>query len=186
MLTRRTALVAMIAAALVTVGLAPSSKADDKKKDVTGTWKWTQQMGRRGGQGQGDGGGQGGQGGQGQGQGREVTLKLKQDGEKVTGTLMAPAGGRRGGQDGQGGGGQGGQGGGQGQEVQIKDGKISADGTLSFSVTRQGRNGNEMTQKYKGKLDGDTIKGTISFEGQNGAQERPWEAKRAESSDKKA
>jgi hypothetical protein len=166
------ALVALVGAAVAMVGLAQSAQAADK--NATGTWKWTQQMGRRG--------GQDGNNNQQQGQGREFTLKLKQDGEKVTGTLMAPAGGRRGGQDGQGG--QGNQNA-QGRETEIKNGKITADGTLSFEVTRQGRGGNEMTTTYKGKLDGDTIKGTMSFETQNGAQERPWEAKRA-TEDKKA
>ena len=48
-------------------------------------------------------------------------------------------------------------------------------GTLAFSVTRK-RNNNEVTTKYSGKRDGDTIKGKI--EGPQG-QPRDWEAKRA-------
>jgi hypothetical protein len=118
--------------ALVTAGFSAMA-ADDKKADATGTWKWTMQ-GRQG------------------GQAREVSLKLKQDGEKLTGTM----------------------GGGQ-NETEIKDGKIDKDGTLSFSVTRK-RQDNEVTTKYSGKVEGDTIKGKI--EGPQG-QPRDWEAKRS-------
>jgi len=117
---------------LVMAGVSAMA-ADDKKADATGTWKWTMQ-GRQG------------------GQAREVSLTLKQDGDKLTGKM----------------------GGGQ-NETEIKDGKIDKDGALSFSVTRK-RGDQEITQKYSGKLDGDTIKGKI--EGAQG-QPRDWEAKRA-------
>jgi hypothetical protein len=86
--------------------------------------------------------------------------KLKQDGEKLTGVIM----GRN------------------NQETEIKDGKVSKDGELSFAVTRE-RNGQSMTTKYTGKLDGDKIKGKMMREGGQG-QGRDWEAKRAKEESK--
>src|SRR5687768_14605276 len=85
------------------------AKADAKKADATGTWTWTAQ-GRNG------------------GEAREITLKLKQEGEKVTGTMS----GR------------------QGNDTAITNGKIAGD-EVSFDVTREFQ-GNSMTQKYKGKI----------------------------------
>jgi hypothetical protein len=105
--------------------------------NATGTWKWsfTTQNGET----------------------RESTLKLKQDGEKLTGAVT----GR------------------QGNDTEIKDGKIDKDGNVSFSVVRE-FNGNTRTQKYAGKLDGDTIKGKIEMQGRDGeTRSRDWEAKRA-------
>ena len=84
-----------------------------------------------------------------------ITLTLKQDGEKVTGKLKAGN-----------------------NETDIKDGKIDKDGNVSFAVTRKGRNDQETTTKYTGKLEGDTIKGKQEREGGNG-QARDWEAKRS-------
>ena len=113
---------------------APSLAADAK---VDGTWKWsfTTQNGET----------------------RESTMKLKQDGEKVTGTVT----GR------------------QGAETEIKDGKVDKDGNVSFNVVRE-FNGNSRTQKYAGKVDGDTIKGKIEMQGRDGeTRSRDWEAKRA-------
>ena len=131
MLTLRNAVRVLVCMTLVMGGFA--AVAQEKKADATGTWKWTMQ-GRQG------------------GQAREVSLTLKQEGDKLTGKM----------------------GGGQ-NETEIKDGKIDKDGTLSFSVTRK-RQDNEVTTKYSGKLDGDTIKGKI--EGPQG-QPRDWEAKRS-------
>ena len=56
------------------------------------------------------------------------------------------------------------------------------DGELSFSVTREGRDGQKMTSKYSGKLSGDTIKGKIEMPARGGGEARTldWEAKRAE------
>ena len=136
MLTLRSAVRVLVCMTLVMAGVSAVAAPDDKKADATGTWKWTMQ------------GSQGGQG-------REVSLKLKQDGDKLTGTM----------------------GGGQ-NEVEIKDGKIDKDGTLSFSVTRK-RQDMEFTTKYSGKLDGDTIKGKQESERNGQAQSRDWEAKRA-------
>jgi hypothetical protein len=86
------------------------------------------------------------------GQTFEQKAKLKQDGEKVTGVIV----GRN------------------NQETEIKDGKLK-EGALSFDVTRE-RQGQSVTIHYKGKLDGDTIKGTSEREG---GQSREWVAKRA-------
>ena len=93
-------------------------------------------------------------GGQG-GQTFQQRAKLKQDGEKLTGVIM----GRN------------------NQETEIKDGKIK-DGEISFTVTRE-RQGQTMTTKYTGKLDGDKIKGKTERERDGQTQSREWEAKRA-------
>ena len=113
--------------------------AEDKGK-VDGTWKWSQ-AGQNG-------------------QTRESTLKLKQEGEKVTGVMV----GRNG-------------------ETEIKEGKIDKDGEVSFNVTRE-FNGNSFTAKYHGKLDGDTIKGKAETAGGDQARSRDWEAKRVKDGEK--
>ena len=114
-------------------------RAEDKKTDPTGTWSWTV-AGRNG------------------GADRKMTLKLKLEGDKVTGKLITP--GRN-----------------QNTETEIKDGKIK-DGEVSFSITRE-RGGNTMVTKYTFKITGDTLKGKTSME-RNGeaGRERDWEAKR--------
>ena len=124
----------LLATALV-VTLAGSlgmARADDKA-NPTGTWKWTVSI---------------------QGQDREMTLKLKLEGDKLTGAMV----GRN------------------NQETAIEDGQFK-DGEVSFKVTRE-RQGNKITTKYSGKISGDSIKGKIEREGQEG---RDWEAKRAKS-----
>src|SRR5262245_3469942 len=68
-----------------------------------------------------------------------MTLELKQDGEKLTGTLVRE---------------------GSDMKSEISDGKIK-DSDLSFNVVRE-FNGNKVTSAYKGKIDGDTIKGNIT------------------------
>jgi hypothetical protein len=87
------------------------------------------------------------------GQTFEQKAKLKQEGDKVTGVIT----GRN------------------NQETEIKDGKLSSDGELTFNVTRE-RQGQTVTMKYKGKVEGDTIKGTSE---RDGGQSREWVAKRA-------
>jgi len=110
------------------------AKAEDKKADPSGTWKWSFT-------------GQGGQT-------RETTLKLKLDGEKLTGTVS-----------------------GRGGETAIAEAKLKGE-EISFQVTRE-FNGNKVTTKYNGKISGDTIKGKMEFERDGQAQTRDWEAKRA-------
>ncbi|HXJ59642.1 MAG TPA: hypothetical protein VNU68_23615 [Verrucomicrobiae bacterium] len=114
---------------------ALSAQADDKKNDPTGTWTWSM-PGR-------------------DGQTRQATLKLKLDGDKLTGTMA----GRN------------------NSETAIEDAKIKGE-DISFKVTRELPNGNKFSTKYAGKLSGDTIKGKAEFERNGEAQSRDWEAKR--------
>ena len=125
---------AVAALVMACAGLVGVARADDKASP-TGTWKYMT--------------------GRGDNQ-REVTLKLKQDGDKVTGTVSM----------------------GSGEETKIEDGTYKS-GEVSFKVTRE-RNGNKRTIKYHGKVEGDSIKGKTEFEGRDGqAMSRDWEAKRA-------
>ena len=84
----------------------------------------------------------------------EIGMTLKADGEKLSGTV-----GR------------------EDRKADIKDGTFK-DGEVSFNVVRE-RDGQAFTSKYKGKLDGDTIKGTIEFEFGGETRNFDWEAKRA-------
>lgn len=117
---------------LVVAGFASISRAADKP-DPTGTWKWSVTRNN---------------------QTFEPTLKLKLEGEKLTGTISGQ----------------------NNQETVIDDAKFK-DGEVSFAVTRE-RNGQKFTTKYKGKLDGDTIKGKSERERNGQTMETDWEAKR--------
>ena len=158
------ALTSLIITAALALGAATEVRAADKKADVTGTWSWTMQ-------------GRGGQGGNADANAtpRKVTLKLKADGEKLTGTIAQPMG-RRGGGDGAAPAAP--------RETEISDGKIKGD-EISFSVKRE-FNGNAFVTKYNGKVEGDTIKGKVEAPGRQGGDptSRDWEAKR-EAGDKK-
>jgi hypothetical protein len=118
-----------------------------------------------GGQGQAPGqgpGGPGGGGGQGRGGGGQaITLVLALTAGKLTGSYTAPARG----------------GGGEPTVIQIADGAVSADGTITFSVTTEGRAG-PTTAKFAGKLAGDKITGTRTAPGRGGGDpvEAAWEA----------
>ncbi|PYK62802.1 MAG: hypothetical protein DME21_05160 [Verrucomicrobia bacterium] len=114
-------------------------QAQDKKADPTGTWTWTT-PGRNG------------------GPDRKSTLKLKVEGDKLTGTLSAP--GR----------------GGQSNDSAIADGKLKGD-EISFTVIRE-FGGNKITAKYNGKISDDSIKGKIETERNGQTNSRDWEAKR--------
>jgi hypothetical protein len=85
------------------------------------------------------------------GQTRDTTLTLKLDGGKLTGTIT----GRN------------------NQETAIEEGAFK-DGEVSFQVTRE-RNGEKFTTKYKGKVSGDTITGTVE---RREGQSRDWKAER--------
>ena len=149
-LCTRMLLVVAIACLASTARAADDKKADDKKPEekkpaagnVTGTWKWTTTQ---------------------QGQERENTLKLKQEGEKVTGALV----GRN------------------NRETEITDGKVK-EGQVSFKVTRT-QQGQERTTAYTAKLEGDTLKGKIETPGRDGGapRSRDWEAKRVKEEEKK-
>lgn len=123
----------LVALGLV-AGLSGSSRADDKKADPDGTWTWKFQRQ----------------------DGEEVTstLKIKQDGEKLTGKLNS-----------------------FGNEADIAEGKIDKDGNLSFQVVRD-FGGNQVTIKYKGKVEGDTMKLKAEFERDGEVRTREFEAKR--------
>ena len=90
------------------IAMAGVARAAD---DPTGTWKWERKFND---------------------QTFAVSLKLKLEGDKLTGTLTA-----------------------RNMDTEIQDGKFK-DGDISFSVTRE-RNGQKFSQKYAGKLSGDTI-----------------------------
>jgi hypothetical protein len=126
--------------AIFALGFLGVAQAQDKKADATGTWTWTR-PGRNGGAEQ------------------KMSLKLKVEGDKVTGKLTSP--GRQDGTP---------------VETEIKDGKIKGD-EISFTITRE-YNGNSMTMKYSGKVTADAIKGKIDSDRNGQAQSRDWEAKR--------
>ena len=96
------------------------------------------------------GGGQGGGGAQGGGAPAPQTLMLKQDGTKVSGTLS----------------------GGRGGDVPV-DGSVSGN-TFTFSVMRQGRDGNTMTINYTATVTGDSMSGKMN----NGRGDREFTAKK--------
>src|SRR5213595_3210389 len=123
-----TALLQLATCAALALGALGQLQAADKKADPSGTWTWTQ-PGRNG------------------GPDRKSTLKLKVDGDKVTGTISAP--GR----------------GGQASDTEIGDGKIKGD-EVSWNVSRE-LNGNKVVSKYNGKVSGDTIKGKVERPGRN-------------------
>lgn len=77
------------------------------------------------------------------GQKREVSINLKADGDKLTGSV----GGRMG-------------------DTDITNGKVDGD-TIKFDVVRE-FNGNSMTMHYTGKVSGDSIQFTVAREGSDG------------------
>jgi hypothetical protein len=124
---------AFAAVILVVAGSATTVRADDTP-NPTGTWKWTVEN---------------------NGQTREITLKLKLDGDKLTGSVV-----RR-----------------NNQETAIEDATYK-DGEVSFKVTRD-RNGQKTTTKYTAKVSGDTLKGKSETDRDGQTQSRDFEAKRA-------
>lgn len=123
--------------AVLALGFLAEAKAADAKAD--GTWIWTMQ-GRNG------------------GPDRKMTLKLKTEGQKLTGKMITP------GRDN------------ANVETEIKEGTVKGD-EISFKVVREFQ-GNSMTSKYTGKVTADLIKGKIETERDGQARSRDWEAKR--------
>lgn len=121
MILRRTAAVWM---ALAACALA----ADDAKPE--GTWKWSVDR---------------------NGEKIETTLKLKLEGEKLSGTIT--------GRD--------------NKETAIEEASFK-DGEVKFQITRE-RNGEKIAIKYSGKVSGDTITGKTEV----GDRSRDWKAERA-------
>src|SRR5262245_23243180 len=130
--TRETAMRRLVLGlfALALVGLSLPAMA----ADATGTWKWTANFG---------------------GQSRDATLKLKQEGDKLTGVYV---------------------GGQNNTETAIEDASIK-DNTISFKVTRE-RNGQKFTTKYSGTLKDDTITGKSERDRDGQTQSSDWVAKR--------
>jgi hypothetical protein len=92
------------------------------------------------------------------GQEMEYTLTLQVEGENLKGKLVR---------------------GPQARTSEISNGTYK-DGELRFDVVTE-RGGNTLTSKYRGKIEGDTIKGTRQFLRPDGGEPRTrdWEAKRA-------
>ncbi len=118
---------------LSVAGVAGVTRAEEKKADPTGSWKWTIQRSKGN---------------------VDVVLKLKLEGDKLTGTLVQ---GKR--------------------EMPIEEGKYQ-EGEISFQLTREHK-GQKTVQKFHGKLSDSSIKGTIVVERNGKAKSQDWEAKRA-------
>ncbi|MEW6161198.1 MAG: hypothetical protein AB1813_27525 [Verrucomicrobiota bacterium] len=126
-----TGLLSLVALALLA---SPAAAQEKKPADVAGTWKWTFTTQN--------------------GQTFDSTLKLKQDGEKITGVYVGRGG----------------------TEIAIEEAKLKAD-ELSFKITRE-RDGQKFVAKYNGKVSGDAIKGKVETDFGGQTRERDWEAKR--------
>jgi len=116
-------------------GFMSLAHGDDAKTDLTGTWTWSFQ-------------------GQ-NGNTINSSLKLKQDGDKITGSLT----GRN------------------GTENPIKEAQLKGD-DLTFKVTRT-RNDQEITTTYTGKVTADEIKGKSETDMNGQMNSRDWDAKRS-------
>ena len=104
--------------------------ANDRAVDAVGTWKCEYEIG---------------------GQQRMSTLKIKKDGDKLTGTMSWPD------QD----------------ETKLKDLKLK-DGALTFSAERKLAGMDDgITVEYKLKIDGDKLKGKGAAE--FGGEKREWD-----------
>jgi hypothetical protein len=122
---------ACLLAVVMIATLTLSARAAD---DPTGTWTWKVER---------------------NGQSRDVTLKLKLEDGKLTGSMP----GRN------------------NTDTPITDATYK-DGDIAFSVTRE-FNGNKFTTKYNGKLSGDSIKGKSETERNGEKQSRDWDAQRS-------
>jgi hypothetical protein len=128
-------LVSRVFQAIACLALLTVLNINIQAADVNGTWTWTT-PGRNG------------------GPERKSILKLKTEGDKLTGTIN-----------------------GRQEDIKITDGKVTGD-EVSFKVSRAGQNGNTFTQKYTGKVSGESIKGKVTFDRNGEEQTRDWEAKR--------
>ena len=127
---------------VTSMALGSSSDQPQLKVDLSGKWKWVMQRPNGG--------------------GREVTLDLKQDGDKLTGSVSGM---------------------GFGGDTDISDGTFK-DGQITFKITRS-RGGQDITTTYSGKLSGDTIKGIVDTDMRGNKVPREWEAHRMKDDDKK-
>jgi hypothetical protein len=106
--------------------LAGSARADD---DLTGTWQWTTPKGIG-------------------------TLRLKQEGDKITGVMVRKAG-----------------------DLKVEDG-IFKGGAMSIRVPGGTPGGQVMVHMYQGKLMGDIIKGSATIVLPDKVVAGEWEARR--------
>ncbi len=116
-------------AVVVAAVIAVAGSAAWAAEDPSGTWKWSVER---------------------NGQKFESTLKLKLEGEKLSGTIT----GRN------------------NTESAVEEATFK-DNEVKFSVSRE-RNGQKTTTKYSGKLAGDTIIGTAV----TGERSTEWKAER--------
>jgi hypothetical protein len=121
-----------VAAVVCVLAVAGLVRADDKP-NPTGTWKYTAEV---------------------NGQSFDVTIKLKLEGDKLTGTVTVVD-----------------------MESKIEDAKYK-DGEVSFKITRE-MGDNKFTIKYKGTIKGDTFKGKRELDLGGEKNTREFEAKRA-------
>jgi hypothetical protein len=109
------------------------AKADDKP-NPTGTWRYTVDVG---------------------GQSVDVAIKLKLDGDKLTGAVVI-----------------------NGMEKKIEDGKYK-EGAVSFKEIRTMSTGKKVTIKYSGQVKGDTLKCKREADRDGQISSREFEAKRS-------
>jgi uncharacterized lipoprotein YehR (DUF1307 family) len=121
-----------VAAVVCVLAVAGLAGAEDRP-NPTGTWKYTADV---------------------NGQSIDVTIKLKLEGDKLTGTVSALD-----------------------TETKIEDARYK-DGQVSFKVNRE-MNGNKFTIKYTGQIKGDTFKGKRELERDGQTNTREFEAKRS-------
>src|SRR6516165_8551733 len=126
-------MISFLSMALVLGVYGPAGAADDKAADPVGTWKLEYEIG---------------------GQQRTATLKVKKDGDNLTGTMSW--------QD--------------QKDEKIKDPKFK-DGKLTFSAVRKIMD-NEITVEYTLMIDGDKFKGKGAAEFGGDKQEFDIEGKR--------
>lgn len=122
------------AVVIACTGFVAVARAADN--DPTGTWTWNTVRG-------------------------VATVKLKLEGDKVTGVMIRK----------------------NGDLLKVTDG-IVKDGEISFCVPGKTPDGKPMVHKYNGKLVGDTIKGTATIELPNRTVSGDWDAKRTKTSDR--
>ena len=118
--------------AVVCLVVCSSLTLADDKPNPTGTWKYTADV---------------------NGQAIEVTIKLKLEGDKLTGSVTVAD-----------------------MESKIEDAKYK-DGKVTFTVNRE-FNGNKFVLKYDGAIKGDTFKGKRELERDGETNTREFEAKR--------
>jgi hypothetical protein len=121
-----------MAAVVFVLAVAGMVRAEEKP-NPTGTWKYTVDV---------------------NGQSLDVTIKLKLDGDKLTGAVKVAD-----------------------TETKIEDAKYK-DGEVSFTAKPE-FNGNKVTIKYKGTIKGDTFKGKRELERDGQTNTRDFEAKRS-------